>query len=61
MKIDRHSMDFGNRFEKLLAGLIEGEDVTNFSVDKDTKPRRIQILVGDFNLELLENGKWEIG
>lgn len=53
-------IDFKSRFEKLLKGLIEGEDVTNFSVDKDVSPRRIQILVGDFNVELLENGKWEI-
>lgn len=61
MKIDRKSIDFKNNMEKLLAGLVEGEDVSNFSVDKDTgKPTRIQILVGDWNLELLSNGKWEI-
>lgn len=49
-----------SRFEKLIRGLIEGEDVTNFSVDFDANPKRIQILVGDYNVELLENGKWEI-
>lgn len=61
MKIERSSMDFKKKMEKLLAGLIEGTDVTNFSVDKDTgELTRIQILVGDWNLELLSNGKWEI-
>jgi len=53
-------INFNSKFEKLLAGLIEGNDITNFSVDKDTNPKRIQILVGRWNLELLENGKWEI-
>lgn len=38
------------KFEKLLAGLVEGNDITNFSVDKDIK--RIQILVSEWNLEL---------
>jgi len=53
-------IDINSKFEKLLAGLVEGNDVTNFSVDKDTNPRRIQILVGEWNVELLDNGKWEI-
>ena len=58
MKIVRESIDFKNNFEKLLTALIEGEDVTNFSVEKDEK--KIQILVGDWSLELHGNGKWEI-
>ena len=58
MKIVRESIDFKNNFEKLLTALIEGEDVTNFSVEKDEK--KIQILVGDWSLELHDNGKWEI-
>ena len=54
-------INFDKKIEKLLAGLVEGTDVTNFSVDKDTgEPTRIQILVGDWNLELLSNGKWDI-
>lgn len=53
-------VNYNSRFEKLLKGLIEGNDVTNFAVDKDVTPKRIQILVGDANVELLDNGKWEI-
>ena len=45
MKIVRGSIDFKSNFEKLLTGLVEGEDVTNFMVEKDKKT--IQILVGD--------------
>ena len=61
MKIERKSIDFNKKMEKLLAGLIEGTDVTNFSVDKDTgEPTRVQILVGEWSLELLSNGKWDI-
>ena len=59
MKIVRGSIDFKSNFEKLLTGLVEGEDVTNFMVEKDKKT--IQILVGDWSLELNDNGSWEIG
>lgn len=58
MKIVRGSIDFKSNFEKLLTGLVEGEDVTNFMVEKDKKT--IQILVGDWSLELNDNGSWEI-
>ena len=59
MKVVRESIDFKSNFEKLLTGLVEGEDVTNFLVEKNKKT--IQILVGDWSLELHDNGKWEIG
>ena len=59
MKVVRESIDFKSNFEKLLTGLVEGEDVTNFMVEKDKKT--IQILVGDWSLELNDNGSWEIG
>lgn len=52
-------IDFNSNFEKLLKGLIEGNAVTNFSVDKSRK--EINILIGDFNVNLYNNGKWEIG
>ena len=58
MKIVRGSIDFKSNFEKLLTGLVEGEDVTNFLVEKNKKT--IQILVGDWSLELNDNGSWEI-
>ncbi len=54
-------INFNSKFEKLLAGLVEGEDVTNFSVDYNVKPRTIQILIGDWSVELFEDGKWNIG
>ena len=57
-KMKLTDFDIKSNFEKLLVGLIEGEDVTNFSVEKDEK--KIQILVGDWSLELHGNGKWEI-
>ena len=50
--------DIKSRFEKLLVGLIEGDDIQSFLVEKDKK--KIQILVGDWNMELDNNGKWDI-
>jgi len=58
MKVELTKEEFKDPFNRLLAGLVEGNDVTNFSVDKDVK--RIQILLGDWTLELLPDGKWEI-
>jgi len=59
MKVELTKEEFKDPFDKLLAGLIEGNDVTNFFVNKNNK--HIQILLGDWSLELLPNGKWEIG
>ena len=41
-----------------IAGLVEGDDVTNFSVNDSNS--QIQILIGEFCLELNKNGKWNI-
>ncbi len=51
-------INFKSRFEKLLVGLVEGDDIQSFFVDKEQK--KIQILVGDWSLELDNNGKWDI-
>jgi len=58
MKVELTKEEFKDPFNKLLTGLIEGNDVTNFSVEKDQK--QIQILLGDWCLQLNSNGKWEI-
>lgn len=47
-----------SNFEKLLAGLIQGNDVSNFCVDK--KEKSINFLFGEWNVTLYDNGKWEI-
>lgn len=45
MKVEKGSFDFNSNFEKLLVGLVEGNDVSNFCVDKDTQ--NVTILIGD--------------
>ena len=50
--------DFKSKFEKLLVSLIQGDDVTNFCVDK--KEKSINFLFDDWNVTLYDNGKWEI-
>lgn len=62
MKIEKESLDFNKPMDKLVAGLIEGDDVSNFLIEKASgEVQKIQILLGDWNLELLPNGKWSIG
>jgi len=57
MKIE--NVNFNSNFEKLLVGLTQDDDVTNYSVYKKTET--IHILVGDFCLELNNDGTWSIG
>ena len=59
MKVELSKKEFKDPFNKLISGLVEGNDVTNFFIEKNKK--RVQILLGDWSLELLPNGKWEIG
>lgn len=47
-----------SNFEKLLAGLVQGNDVSNFCVYK--KEKSINFLFGEWNVTLYDNGKWEI-
>lgn len=56
MKVTEQNMN--SPFEKLLHGLIEGDDLGYFSVDK--KCKEISFMVGDWNVTLKDNGKWEI-
>lgn len=59
MRVELTKEEFNSNFNKLLTGLIEGNEVDYFSVDKERKV--VNILVGNFGIELRNDGTWEIG
>ena len=56
MEINLTPEEFKDNFTKLLSGLVESEDVTNFYVDKSRK--NVQIMLNDWTLELKADGTW---
>jgi hypothetical protein len=58
MKVVLTNKEFQSNMNRLIAGLVEGDDVTNYSVNDNNS--QIQILLGDYCLELNKNGKWNM-
>lgn len=58
MKLILEHEEYSKRFEKLVASLINGNDVTNFSIDKPN--RYVNMLFGDWNVTLHDDGTWDI-
>ena len=60
MNLQLEEKEFKQHFNKLLKGLIEGEDFIDwFSVNK--KEKSINLLIGDWSVELYNDGTWSIG
>ena len=58
MKIELDKKDFQDRFTKVLAGLIRGNDINDFSINKESK--EISFFVDDWSITLNGDGTWEV-
>ena len=58
MKLEMDKNEWKVPFNKLVAGLIEGDDVKYFSINKEEK--EVNFLFGDWNVLLKNDGTWEI-
>lgn len=59
MKLELDKEEWKSNFNKLVCGLINGNDVKYFCIDKELK--EVSFLFGDYNVVLREDGTWEIG
>lgn len=59
MKLQLDDKEYKENFTKLLQGLIEGDDVDWFSINKVDKS--IHLLIGDWSIDLHNDGTWSIG
>jgi hypothetical protein len=58
MKVELTKEEWQVPFNRLIAGLIQGEDIRDFSISKDNK--EVSFFIEDFSVTLKANGKWEI-
>jgi hypothetical protein len=58
MELKLTKEEWKDPFNKLLASLINGDDLNYFTVDKDEKI--ITTMFGDWNIIFKPDGQWEI-
>lgn len=51
-------LDFDKKTNKLLKACMQDEQIDYFCYDK--KAKCVKLMIADWNIDLYENGKWEI-
>lgn len=59
MELKLEKEEFNEPFKKLLNGLIEGDDLKYFTIDKEIN--LVTFMLGDWQVELFNDGTWRIG
>lgn len=59
MELKLSDNEFKENFKKLLKALVEGEELDWFNVNK--KDKSVNFLLGDWSVELHNDGTWSIG